>query len=115
MPELELQGPTEESDDEAEESDNEEYEDDTPPPRSSARIAGSLLRPGRYAMASTKVAKMKEKSAERKQAIEVTEQEEIKQIFVHLRVLEPVFKHNMAGVKPYSLIFCREILGRWPT
>jgi hypothetical protein len=60
LPALEPQGPDDESDNEAEE----EEEDDTPPPRRSARIAGGVLKPGRYAMASTKVTKQKEKSDE---------------------------------------------------
>jgi hypothetical protein len=57
LPELESQGPDDESDDEAEDDD----EEDTPPPRRSARIAGGVLKPGRYAMASTKVTKHKRK------------------------------------------------------
>jgi hypothetical protein len=74
LPELEPQGPDDKSDDEVEEED----EDDTPMPCHSARIAGGVLKPGRYAMASTKVTKQKEKSGKRKQQIETAEQEEIK-------------------------------------
>jgi hypothetical protein len=98
LPELEPQGPDDESDDEAEEED----EEDTPPPRRSARIAGGVLRPGRNAMASTKVTKHKERSDERKKGIETAEQEEIKQIFLELKAVEPVHKYEMNGIKPYN-------------
>ncbi len=96
---MEPQDPDDESDEEAEE----EEKDDTPPPRRSTRIAGGVLKPGRYAMASTKVTtKQKEKSEERKQGIEEAEQDEIKQIFIDLKALEPVYKHELNGVKPYN-------------
>jgi hypothetical protein len=43
------------------------------------------------------VVKQKEKWDERRLAIKLAEQ-----IFVDLRALEPVFKHKMAGNKPYN-------------
>ncbi len=98
MPELVAQGPAEaESDDEAE--DNDEDEEETPPPRRSTRIAGGVLRPSRYAMASTKVRKDGENAA-RKAAINKAEIGEIELLFVDLQALQPVYPEEMGENEP---------------
>jgi hypothetical protein len=61
-----------------------------------------MQRPDRNAYTSTKVEKHKEKSEERKKVIDTAKQYEIKQLFVDLQGMEPVFKHEMSGVKPYN-------------
>ncbi len=53
-------------------------------------------------MASTKVLKYKEKSEERKQAIEAAEEDEIWQLFIDLCALQPEFKREIAGAELYN-------------
>jgi hypothetical protein len=67
VPELEALGEDDSSDDDDEEE---------VVPRQSARIAGGILKPDRYAMA-TRIAKSKLNSEERNMAIEKAEAEEI--------------------------------------
>jgi hypothetical protein len=77
VPELEAQGNDESSDEE------EEDEEEESAPRRSARIAGGVHKPSRYAMA-TRIAKSKLNSEERNRAIKKAETEEIKQVFIDL-------------------------------
>ncbi len=85
VPELEAPGEDDSSDDDEEEV----------LPRRSARIAGGILRPGRYAMA-TRIVKSKLNSEERKVVIEKAEAEEIEQ------VLQPVYEDELEGFDPLN-------------
>ncbi len=99
MPELVAQDPAEtESDNEAE--DDDEDGEETPPPRRSARIAGGVLRPGRYAMASTKVLRMEGQDERRNAAIKQAEVAEVELLFVDLQALQPIQPKEMGDVKP---------------
>ena len=65
----------------------------------SAKIAGKILEPSRYAMA-TRIAKSNLNSIERDKAIEKTESEEIEQVFVDLQAVQPVYEDELEGLDP---------------
>jgi len=95
VPELEAQGNDESSDEE------EEDEEEEAAPRRSARIAGGVLKPSRYTMA-TQIAKSKLNSEERNRAIEKAEMEEIEQVFIDLQAVQPVYEDELEGFDPLN-------------
>jgi hypothetical protein len=93
VPELEAQ--------KADDSSDEEDDEEETAPRRSARIAGGILKPSRYAMA-TRIAKSMLNSEERNKVIEKAETDEIEQVFVDLQAVHPVYEDELEGFDPLN-------------
>jgi len=95
VPKLEAQGNDESYDEE------EEDEEEEAAPRRSARIAGGVLKPSSYTMA-TWIAKSKLNSEERNRVIKKVETGEIEQVFIDLQAVQPVYEDELEGFDPLN-------------